>query len=157
MASIVPYRNGWRAYLFINGRRKTKFLPDREEATRWANLHEGNDEYGRSISWFPRHIPKLLPTSELRRLPEVDASSTVSGVYFLWNQEGSPVYIGQSRNIASRLMTHRKVPPTDFTFATFIKVPHPWQLALEQLYIEAYVEDRADESGGVVLANKTRR
>ena len=36
MASVVRYRNGWRAYAYVNGKRKAKTFRLRSEANRWA-------------------------------------------------------------------------------------------------------------------------
>lgn len=40
MASITPYKNGWRAFVLIDGKRKSKTFDLKRDATAWAKAEE---------------------------------------------------------------------------------------------------------------------
>ena len=94
-----------------------------------------------------------MPLDRIRDLPQVTHAAKFAGVYFLWNRDGQLVYIGQSKDLAKRVATHLIKPPVEFSRATYIQIPHPWQLAVERLYIDAYIGQRLDDGSGVTLAN----
>lgn len=68
MASIVPYGNGWRAYLFVEGKRKTKLCRTKREAESWAALQEDELKAGGADMTFGVAFEKWL---ELK-LPTLD-------------------------------------------------------------------------------------
>lgn len=143
MGSICKFRNGWRAYLYTPQGRTSKLFKERDDADRWIREkeHAARQEeiYAAQSLWTP---PAMVPLrqEDLKRLLEVTPAAAFSGVYFLWDGERL-VYVGQSRNIAKRVATHYRNPPAPFSRATYLSVPHPWQLAIEQIYLEAYVPE----------------
>lgn len=137
MASIVRHRGKWRAYLYVKGRRESRLFRTNREAHAWAQRREQSLTDGIAAEWQPPPI-QLLPLEALRALPAVDLASKFSGVYFLWNED-KLVYVGQAGNIAKRIGYHLSSPPTPWRRATCLQIPHPWQLAIEQLYISAYL------------------
>lgn len=136
MASIVAHGERWRAYVYVRGRRATGMFRTRREAAAWAARLQ--QELAAQCTWRAPKLP-ILPLEKLQALPRVPSvAAVVSGVYFLWHGQRL-VYIGQSKSVVHRLASHRSKPPAPFDSATFLQIPHPWQLAIEQLYIEAYL------------------
>ena len=90
---------------------------------------------------------QMLTLEELIRLAVVDYRAARPGVYFLF--KGSrlsrhPVtllYIGVSDDVKLRVAEHRSNRLIQFDTATFLAVPWPWHLAIEQLYIQKYETD----------------
>ena len=138
MASIVRHQDQWRAHIYVNGRRESRLFRTKNLARSWAWRREQEIE----VSGWRTPAIEILALDALRDLPVVQPASTLSGVYFLWNEDRL-VYIGQSRNIARRLGYHTLKPPSPFQRATYLAIPHPWQLAVEQLYIDAYMPQMA--------------
>lgn len=135
MASIVRYRGRWRAHIYIEGHRQSRIFPTKQEAVDWAGawgLH------------FQAPKVRLLALDELRKLPVATAGAVFSGVYFLWDADQELAYIGQSRDIGRRLLRHQVEPPAPFQTATYMRIQAPWQLAIEQLYIQKYGQPRLD-------------
>lgn len=62
MASIVPYRNGWRAYVVVAGKRRSKTFRLKADADRWADQ---NDAKGLTFSYIAERFLKL-------KLPSLD-------------------------------------------------------------------------------------
>lgn len=52
MASIVPYRGGWRAFLYVNGTRETRVFRTKREAKDWADAREAELEAGGAAITF---------------------------------------------------------------------------------------------------------
>lgn len=153
MASIVRFREGWRAHIYVRGERESRLFPTRREAERWGAERESELKAGTAASYVPYQSYEPLPLDRLRTLPEVTGMTRNSGVYFLWAEGGSLVYVGQSKDVAMRVAMHRRKPPAGFQRATYIKVAHPWQLAIERLYIDRYLGEALDPASGVCLAN----
>ena len=59
MASITKYKDGWRVFVAVDGKRKTKTFPTKREATAWASAEE-------------RAIRELQTTPEAERYTVVD-------------------------------------------------------------------------------------
>jgi predicted GIY-YIG superfamily endonuclease len=137
MASITKFGAGWRAHLYIQGRRESKLCRTKYDAERWAMNREAEIRTKVSHDWRPPEV-QCLPLDRLRAMPEVLPSSTHAGVYFLWDGDAL-VYVGQSRKVSHRVAQHNRKPPAPFRRATFIRVAYPWCLAIEQLYIDAYL------------------
>lgn len=146
MASFVRFKDKWRAHVFTNGRRESRVFRTLNQAKSWAVRRQS--DLKRS-SWTPPSI-EILPLSELRALPQVSPAEQASGVYFLWDGDRL-VYIGQSKNIPRRVASHRVKPPAKHTWASYMSIPCPWQLAVEALYIEAYLPQLAAEEPGMVV------
>lgn len=153
MASINKFGEKWRAHLYVKGHRETKVFRTRSEAVYWASGREGElrERVDSALVPFLEYAP--LTKERLREQPEVTSLTRNSGVYFLWDFTGQLVYIGQSKDVSMRVAMHRKRPPAPFDRATYIKVPHPWQLAFERLYIDRYLGEALDPASGVCLAN----
>lgn len=67
MASITPYRNGWRAYLYIDGKRETRTFRTQREAHAWAANRERELRGGTTITFADateRWLALKLPTLE---------------------------------------------------------------------------------------------
>ena len=58
----------------------------------------------------------------------------VSGIYFLYDNEGL-VYIGQSKNIHSRVTEHLRAKKFDFSYYTFVEKPVKKLKTCETRYI----------------------
>lgn len=129
MASIGKHGDQWRVQIYAQGSRKSKVFDRLQDAKDWAKRQEPQKQW-----------PKIaiLSLEALRALPALTAKDTGTGVYFLWDANEDLAYIGQSRNVAKRIARHQVEPPVAFQTATLMEVPFPWQLAVEQLYIEAY-------------------
>lgn len=145
MASIVRFKDKWRAHVFFSGRRESRVFRTRAQAKVWAWRRQHDLQCSH---WTPPFI-ELLPLSDLRLLPRVIPTEPVSGVYFLWDSDRL-VYIGQSKNVAKRVATHKVRPPAKFGMATYLSIPYPWQLAVEALYIETYLPQLAAEEPGIL-------
>lgn len=152
MASIIRYGDKWRAHLYVGGHRESQLFNVQAEATRWAIRREKELQVDRTAGFFGQTY-ELLPVEFLRNLRPVTANCRFSGVYFLWGFADELVYIGQSKDISRRIVSHTKKPPVRFSRATYLRVEHPWQLAIERLYIDAYIGEVLTEGSGVVLAN----
>jgi hypothetical protein len=154
MSSIIKYKDGWRAYLYVKGTRESRLFKTEAEADVWASGREEELKHGLCRDDLGKYGGyKPLTIKALRELPLVRSTDRVCGVYFLWNLSEALVYVGQSKDIAVRVACHRTKPPTDFFSATFLQVPHPWQLAIERIYIDKYVGRTIDARSGICLVN----
>ncbi len=153
VASVCRYREGWRGYVYVRGVRESKLCRTKGEAQRWAERRETDNKTQNKGSLVPFKDYEPLTQEELQTLPEVSVMTRHSGVYFLWNGRGQLVYIGQSRDVGKRIAMHTKKPPAEFSTARYIKVGHPWQLAIERLYIDKYMGEILSDGSGVCLAN----
>lgn len=153
MASIIQHGEQWRAFVYVSGTRETRVCRTQRDAARWAEAREDElrTKVQAALGTFIDYEP--LTKDALRMLTEVTHLTRNSGVYFLWGATGELVYIGQSKDVAKRVAMHRKKPPAPFYRATYIKVQHPWQLAVERLYIDKYLGEALDPASGVCLAN----
>ena len=147
MASFVRFKGKWRAHVYADGRRDSRVFRTLIQAKSWAWRRQFDLKH--AAVWCPPSVT-ILPLSTLRSLPQVCAAEQVSGVYFLWNRDRL-VYIGQSKNVPKRVASHRVKPPTFFDWSTYMSVPSPWQLAIEALYIEAYLPQLEAEEPGMVV------
>lgn len=136
MASIREHPRGWRAFIFVGGQRASRLFATAVEAESWADAKE-TQLRRRLIQFKPPKIT-LLGLDVLRTLQPVTPQSMHSGVYFLWDEDSHLAYIGQSRNVAKRVERHKVEPPAPFQTATWLSIPDPWHLAIEQLYIAKY-------------------
>ena len=101
MASIVPFRGGWRAYLHIHGRRETKVFRTKREAKEWADARVAQLEAGGAAitfgyaaeRWFAqrgadadveamvrRHVLPVLATKKLTEITRLDLVDLVRGI-----------------------------------------------------------------------------
>jgi len=101
MASIIPFRGGWRAYLHIHGRRETKVFRTKREAKEWAETREAQLEAGGAAitfgyaaeRWFAqrgadadveamvrRHVLPVLATKKLTEITRLDLVELVRGI-----------------------------------------------------------------------------
>jgi hypothetical protein len=140
MASINRLKDGWRAFIYVRGTRESRVFRFEEDAAEWAREREAELRVGvnrNDLGEYGAYQPMTL--RELKDLPAVTPAEQHCGVYFLWNISNTLVYVGQSKDVAGRVAYHRRRPPTDFFYATYCRVPHPWQLAIERIYIERYI------------------
>lgn len=92
----------------------------------------------------------VLTLEQVKALRRVDGRARYAGVYFLW-QGDRLVYIGQSRDIYKRICKHRQSRKAVFDYATSVMVDYPWHLALERLYIDAFLQQHGQEASSVCL------
>jgi hypothetical protein len=144
MASITKFRDGWRVHLYIQGHRESRVFPTRYDASHWAHHRAIEIKLSGEHTWTPPEVG-LLSIEDLRKMPEVMPGCAYGGVYFLWDYD-KLAYIGQSRKVSHRIADHKRKPPAHWQRATHIKVPYPWCLAMEQLYIAAYLPYLAKET-----------
>ena len=86
----------------------------------------------------------VMTMAELRALPR-EAPDIGSGIYFLWNDD-ELVYIGMARNIADRVIGHKRAAmgfrtgkKIEFnSYSFFLWDDEPWMHEVELLYILAY-------------------
>lgn len=55
MASITPYKDGWRAFVLIDGKRKSKTFRVKREANAWAAAEEKAEEERKALPESARH------------------------------------------------------------------------------------------------------
>lgn len=135
MSSILQHQGQWRAHICVQGKRQSRIFRTKAEARAWCKQSE------RELKPWDASDITLLSLSDLIKLPPVTSALAVSGVYFLWDADWNLAYIGQSRNIAKRVQRHKVEPPAAFQYATALRVPIPWQLAVEALYIAEYGQE----------------
>ncbi len=78
MASITHYGEGWRAHLFVAGRRESRFFKLRREAERWAAKREGELRGGSTAltfaeaaeRWLAQHLPRLSNVNTQRTVEQ---------------------------------------------------------------------------------------
>ena len=74
MASITHYGEGWRAHLFVGGRRESRLFKLRREAERWAAKREAELRGGGTAMtfgeaaerWLAQHLPALSHANSQR-------------------------------------------------------------------------------------------
>jgi predicted GIY-YIG superfamily endonuclease len=71
-----------------------------------------------------------------RRRPRDEEAPPSPAVYSLLAEDGRPLYIGQSSDLALRMMAHRHSVP-DFTGYLFVPVPEHMLWAVETAHIHA--------------------
>lgn len=153
MASFSEYKGGWRAQVYKDGKRKSKVLPTRERAEKWAASMESKlQELADRIDGIKasRGIPLSAPTAVLdamSRLPhtreEIMMASIphheTSGVYFLMRGPDI-IYVGQSLDVLQRISRHRR-EGRSFDAFSYIICPVDGLDELEADYIRALVPE----------------
>jgi hypothetical protein len=154
VASVSKHPNGWRAQVYVQGIRESKLCRTRNDAQQWARAKETELKERGDILVAPFQAQyEPLARDRLWQQAEVTSLTRNCGVYFLWSPLAELVYIGQSRDVAKRVAMHKKNPPANFDRATYIRVPYPWQLAVERLYIDKFIGGTLDQGSGICLAN----
>ncbi len=90
------------------------------------------------IENLKRHLILKYPGMKSSKLNE--GITDMGGVYFLFDKEGSLLYIGQSQDIERRLKSHLRVEAYSTTYYVgwIIESQSYLRLALESLYIGLY-------------------
>ena len=78
MASITHYGEGWRAHLFVAGRRESRLFKLRREAERWAAKREAELRGGGTAitfagaaeRWLAQHLPELSHANSQRTVEQ---------------------------------------------------------------------------------------
>ena len=78
MASITHYGEGWRAHLFVAGRRESRLFKLRREAERWAAKREAELRGGGTAltfaesaeRWLAQHLPELSQPNSQRTVEQ---------------------------------------------------------------------------------------
>jgi len=78
MASITHYGEGWRAHLYVAGRRESRFFRLRREAERWARTREAELRGGGTVitfadaaeRWLTQHLPELSHANSQRTVDQ---------------------------------------------------------------------------------------
>lgn len=151
MASIKPYRDKWRAHVYVKGQRASKTFPTRRRAEEWAERAEISKGRGQQLGdirdhnllqLIPRKMREALLKTKCTPLDVHDMSfpvSVVSGIYFLL-RDGEVTYIGQTENVLARVLKHMR-EGRKFEAFSFIPCSMEQLNELEQTYITAFMPD----------------
>lgn len=71
MASIVPHGDGWRAHVYVDGKRSSRLFRTKREATAWADRREGELQAGGAAITFERAAESWLAL----KLPTLDSAA----------------------------------------------------------------------------------
>lgn len=150
MASIVKTKAGkWRAQIFVKGIRDSGSFPTKSAARQWASTRESelrsslSDQEPMRLCPEPIRLPEqhVYVDSTLETLTHADIvlsairTDRMCGVYFLM-QGDEIVYVGQSRDIYSRISHHLRNITCDKI--TAIPCPEEKLNSLELLYIRKF-------------------
>lgn len=128
MAAFMERNGRWTAIVKIKPfPRRTKTFATQAEAERWATAQEADIRGGNK--------PRPTTWPEIQRLPRIDPEAAAVGIYFLFDGEQC-VYVGQSRQVHTRVREHRARLKGRFTTYAWIPCRLEELDGLEREYIE---------------------
>jgi len=140
MAHICPFKDKWRAQIYVGGIRDSAVFEEKYEAEAWAKKRETEIKRLRDIANRLNDRAKIiLNDSDLHSKDDIIQTSIkiprVCGVYFLI-KECEIVYVGKSINVHNRLGSH--LCDKDFDKINIIECGLTQLNRLESLYIKRF-------------------
>lgn len=132
MANIRRRGNKWLVAVFVGGLRKSASFGSQEEAIQW-----GDETEGMLRQSIMREKTRIRPPS-LKELKSSGLRDKLLGaVYFLFDEYGELLYVGQTGDLHRRLVRHRE-QRSFATWTAFMVDDKERRIVLEQHYIDKY-------------------
>lgn len=118
MAAMTERNGRWRALVHIKPfPPKAKTFGTPAEAASWADDLEADLRNRRQAEIISRK-PKPTTWYEIRHLPRLKAETSAVGIYFLFRDDEC-IYVGQSRQVHTRVREHRMRGSETNSFTTY--------------------------------------
>ncbi|WP_455153237.1 GIY-YIG nuclease family protein [Bradyrhizobium cenepequi] len=115
--------------------RTAKTFATAAEAERWANALEAEHRATRRAARPGARAIHPTTWYEIQRLPRLDPAASTVGIYFLFDGEEC-VYVGQSRQVHTRVREHRVRGKIRFTSYAWVPCQIGQLDELEKTYID---------------------